>query len=637
MIISIDNLRQLDSLEIYNSLKKEVDEFYYNYNNVVISYDEYKNIVLEEIDELKEKDKIPANYLYYLLKRVEKRIKVEQDLSNNSSFQLLSNELKNYKVLPQEEVYELINKAQNQDKEARDKLIKHNLKLVISVAKRYVGHGLEIDDLIQEGSFGLGTAIEKFDLSKGFKFSTYATWWIRQSILKSIHDCGRNIKLPAHQYDALVKYKNAEKALFEELNREPTIEEIAEKLGIIYEKCLSLYFLQLDTISYNKKVETDESGETELGEFLESSDDVEEDIEKTCLKEDIQDAINATDLNSREYYVIVHRFGLFGYKKQTLEQIGEHFNLTRERVRQIENKTIGKLKRTFKRRNLISYIRDEEKPVKITIPIDGYNKIKKKITPIVFNYFYECGLTPIEMEVAALSMGLIDNRERNYRQISEELGKSISFVHSVQKSAFGKLKTIPNKYEGLNYILERAQKNAEGKENLCRLLRCTAEELEIVKSKLSQNELDLLDKRNTPYFRKTMTKVEFNYYNETLSLKIKQILKQYRNKKNNKSDGKEFLSVIEVMGLRMSEDNKQILDSPVYEELRASFSIKETIAVMLLFGYIDDIYYSSEYVSKFLNMSLKDINQIYQKANELFNTNIVLVEDKNKRKAKELN
>jgi RNA polymerase primary sigma factor len=427
MNISIDNLRQLNSLEIYELFKNNFENFYNQYKNIVISTDEYKKIVLEEIENTKQNYDSDTNYINFLLKRIEGRIRIEQEIKDDSNYHILSNEIKDFSVLDQDEVYDLVIKAQNGDKEAKNKLVNHNIKLVISIAKKYIGNGVEMDDLIQEGTFGLYTAIERFDISKGFKFSTYANWWIKQSIISAIHQYGRNIRIPTNKYEEIQKYKATYKLLYSKLNREPTIDEIAEEMKIPYEKCLSLYFLQSGTISYNQKVSSDESEETELGYFLESDENVEEDIEKNSLKEDVRKTLSKAGLTNREYYVIVHRFGMFGMKKMTLEDLGNNLSITRERVRQVEKKALTKLKRTFKKYNLNSYVTIDASPKEPGVSVDLYSHIRNKLTSTEFNFFYECGLTPLEMEVSALSMGLIDHFERNYRQIGKKHGKQNAY------------------------------------------------------------------------------------------------------------------------------------------------------------------------------------------------------------------
>ena len=633
MDISIEKLKQLNSLEIYNMFKNDFDNFYDGFKNIIISSEEYKNMILEEIEESKDKYESNNNFASFILKKVEERLRIEQEVSNNSNYHFLISEAKEYEVLPQEVINELITKAQSGDKEAKEKIVKHNLKLVINIAKKFMGYGVELDDLIQEGIFGLYEAIDRFDISKGFRFSTYANYWIRNSVFKVIRESGRNIKIPPHQFETLIRYRRTFNELFNELHRDPTLDEMAERLGITYEKCLKLYNMQVDTLSINKKISSDEEEETELGDFIESDDDVENIIEKDSLQEEVKDVLNNSKLTEREKYIIIYRFGLFEKEKETLEQIGEELGLTRERVRQLEKNALEKIKATYKGKGLLFYIHDDVKQPNLKIPIEEYEEIRKKITKEEFDYFFECGFTPIEMMVTALSMGLIDDRERNYRQMSIELNKSISSVYSIQKSAFKKLKSIPSKNYKQNVIFEIAKRKIDKSQELCRILRCTLEELEVVKNHLFSNEVELLNKRNSDYYKRIMTKEELDYYNGELLLKIRNIIKEHR---KDKSNSEEILSVINALGIKITDNNKNFFNTSVYNELKKYFSIKEIITVMLLFGYVDDSYFSSDYIAKLLKLPLKEVEMIYQKANELFNNNQVLLEDKNKRKVKGL-
>ena len=279
-----------------------------------------------------------------------------KDLTINDPVRMYLKEIGQIKLLTNEEEAELADRIVEGDELAKATLAEANLRLVVSIAKRYVGRGMLFLDLIQEGNIGLMKAVDKFDAEKGFKFSTYATWWIRQAITRAIADQARTIRVPVHMVETINKLARVERQLTLELNREPTEEELSKKMGTTVEKIRDIYKISQEPVSLETPI--GEEDDSHLGDFIpdETNMSPEEFAINELLKYEISEVL--LTLTEREEKVIRLRFGLEDGRPRTLEEVGQLFGVTRERIRQIEAKALRKLRHPSRSRKLKDYLGD---------------------------------------------------------------------------------------------------------------------------------------------------------------------------------------------------------------------------------------------------------------------------------------
>ena len=281
---------------------------------------------------------------------------LSKDVKINDPVRMYLKEIGRINLLTSDEEFEYAKRAEEGDEEAKRMLAESNLRLVVSIAKRYVGRGMLFLDLIQEGNIGLMKAVDKFDQTKGYKFSTYATWWIRQAITRAIADQARTIRVPVHMVETINKLARVQRQLTQDLNREPTDEEIAKKLGISIEKVREVYKISQDPVSLETPI--GEEDDSHLGDFIKDERTMgpEEYATIEMLKEELQGVLGT--LTDREEKVLRLRFGLDDGQCRTLEEVGQIFGVTRERIRQIEAKALRKLRHPSRSRKLKDFLTD---------------------------------------------------------------------------------------------------------------------------------------------------------------------------------------------------------------------------------------------------------------------------------------
>ncbi len=278
----------------------------------------------------------------------------QEGLAIDDPVRMYLKEIGKVSLLTAEKEAEFAQKMFEGDEKAKNDLVEANLRLVVSIAKRHSGRGLSFLDLIQEGNLGLLKAVEKFDYRKGYKFSTYATWWIRQAITRAIADQARTIRIPVHMVETIHKVSRVSRQLLQELGHEPTVDEIAKKMEISPEKVREISKIALDPVSLEMPIGEEE--DSHLGDFIQDDDSPapSDAVSQTMLREQLLEVLHT--LTPREEHVLMLRFGLTDGRMRTLEEVGKEFNITRERIRQIEAKALRKLRHPSRSKRLKDYL-----------------------------------------------------------------------------------------------------------------------------------------------------------------------------------------------------------------------------------------------------------------------------------------
>ena len=343
----------MDVLETMNLDAEQIDKFYDQLENLGIDTagEDYLRPIdeeaLPELEELEEIEEVTEDELA-------NAEAIADSYSTDDPVRMYLKEIGKIPLLSAEEEIELAIKMANGDEAAKQRMAEANLRLVVSIAKRYVGRGMLFLDLIQEGNLGLIKAVEKFDYTKGYKFSTYATWWIRQAITRAIADQARTIRIPVHMVETINKVIRVSRQLLQELGHDPTPEEIAEEMGMPVEKVRDILKIAQEPVSLETPIGEEE--DSHLGDFIPDEDASEpsEAASFTLLKEQLTTVLST--LTPREEKVLRLRFGIEDGRTRTLEEVGKEFNVTRERIRQIEAKALRKLRHPSRSKKLRDFL-----------------------------------------------------------------------------------------------------------------------------------------------------------------------------------------------------------------------------------------------------------------------------------------
>jgi len=351
---SLSSKELLDVLEDMNLEQDQIDKFYDTLENLNIDTTDAEEAVFvppdtdaPEIEELQEIETLAEDEI------IDPDTLVD-NFSIDDPVRMYLKEIGKVNLLTTEEEIELATRMADGDSEAKQLMAEANLRLVVSIAKRYVGRGMLFLDLIQEGNLGLIKAVEKFDYTKGYKFSTYATWWIRQAITRAIADQARTIRIPVHMVETINKVMRISRQLLQELGHDPTPEEIAEDMGMPVEKVREILKIAQEPVSLETPIGEEE--DSHLGDFIPDEDASEpaEAASFTLLKEQLSGVLNT--LTPREEKVLRLRFGIEDGRTRTLEEVGREFNVTRERIRQIEAKALRKLRHPSRSKKLKDFL-----------------------------------------------------------------------------------------------------------------------------------------------------------------------------------------------------------------------------------------------------------------------------------------
>ncbi len=616
---SLKNLNQLSNFlnaceyfpdqEILIELLNKNDKFLKMIEAVVQKY--YPQIVAGKSAEIFDNEiTILSIETYCLIKRIEIKKTIDQsqyDYDEQSpvtdSVKKYLNEISSIPLLTPEQERKIAIRIAYGDEEAKKIMIESNLRLVVKVAKKYINLGVDFLDLIQEGNLGLITAVERYDVSKGNKFSTYAVWWIRQSISRAIREKSRNIKIPVQKYDDLYTLNKTVTKLEALLQRRPTIEEVANEMGEPLFVVQELYQLSQDTISMNVKVDDDK--ETEMGALISKKEQSPEDLVIVeDMKKQLHTLLNSVDLTPQEYEVTKLRFGLESNEKMTLEEISQRFHVTRERIRQIEYKVLKKLRRSNKIKEYAVFMSNPDEALKA---IDEFRTIYSK-----------------NKESKCISMKNYRSQERNGEMNYKYQTLYQHFPGYTEKHVNEVLKTLTNEERNLLKL-----KYGEDLKTL------TGNQLSREQSAKISGSILLKIKRRliNPYNSKKSSKGSVKKDKTSKVKKGAKVisLSETKQRKPEKIEKKTIessdqvpkeTSAIKRVAKKDLIKILELLKTPTFKQMMSNLTVKEAVIISLRLGYIDGKYFSVESISQFLGIEPEEVNEITQKVLVLYRDTI---------------
>lgn len=518
----------------------------------------------------------------------ENNIYYDDDLKLTDSVKIYLREIGEYPLLSIEQQRDLALKILDGDNKARELFINSNLRLVVNVAKRYIGNGLTFLDLIQEGNLGLITAVDKYDVKKGFNFSTYAIWWIRQAITKAIEYKGRTIRIAAHVYEKVQLYKKVFRNLEIKLNREPTINEIADEMELSVSEVSDLQQLQIDVVSINAIIGDEK--EKELENFIVSSDESPEDIAtKENMKQDINNLLISCNLKPRERDILILRYGLDGKEPMTLVEIGKIYNLTRERVRQIESNALKKIRKSNFVKRLVDYT---ESPTKSLLNIEMYRQIYKKDGNSNRAFLRRFGDKIEDYEVVGKLPSIYqlfggyskEQIDLMLTKLTEEERKLITLRYGddLEKPKATKL----SKEESRKYYGVLVPKMKRLLSNPDKVRKTRRENLKHEKNKIEDSNISVSEKNST-------------------DISVEQ---------SKRDIPASFDKKIDIDNIQDHDSLLAYMKKSLLDDMMKNLTTKELIIMQLFLGYVDGKYFTIDYISEFLKIDRIEVLNTIKKA-----------------------
>lgn len=564
-----ENYNYIPSLDLFTELINKNSNYSRMLEVVFKRYE--KRIVSGNIEDIIDnKTLILAIDAYCLVNNIESIqedivISDDEDISGINAY---FREIRGRPLLTHEEEIILSNKIKQGDTKAKKIFIESNLRLVVSVSGKYIGRGLEYQDLIQEGNLGLMRAVDRFDSAKGYKFSTYAVWWIRQGIIRALADKGRAIRIPVHLYEKVQLYANIEEKLTIKLGRKPTKEEMANKMGISLADANLILEVRKHIASTNKFI--DEDGETELEDLIPSeSEPVEDKVIGSVMKSDVAKLLDDCNLDAREKDVLILKYGLDGNPTMTLEEIGVVYGVSRERIRQIESKALMKIRKSKHIKKLAGYMEDPEEC------LSNIEEFRRKY-----------GIY-LNSHKAYLKVNIKENLEEEEEMVKlKSIYELLSdYTKEQVDEMLSRLGDEDMKLIRLRYgdDLEKPVSSKMSKEQNNKFYGSLLPRMKTILRKIinEQKEARKVKKEESI----TLTNVETPIKDEKLVLKVE-------------DKPKKDIDILDADDLELFE----LLKKRFLPKVMESLSIKESIIVSLKLGLVDDKYYSTKAISEFLEV-----------------------------------